>query len=218
VTDRHADEKLREAFQALGETSREAPSAEELERVWRAVTGDLPAPERRELVDRMATDAGLAETWRAAQEVWRAAPRDTPSEKPSARFRLPSWLAAAAVLFVGIAASLVFQLWPTSNDTFRDPDHYVIEPLVAADATLPRDAFRLRWTPGPPDSRYQVQVTTEDLQVLTTVQNLTVPELALEPDLLSSVPPGGRVLWQVEVTLPGREGTVSSRTFIVRVQ
>ena len=62
------------------------------------------------------------------------------------------------------------------------------------DATLPRDAFRLRWTPGPQDSRYQVRVTTEDLRVLTTVSDLTVPELVLDRELLSGVAPGARVL------------------------
>jgi len=219
VTDRHAaDESLREAFQALGETSSGELSAEDRERIWRAVSGDLPASERRDLVDRTASNPALAEAWRVAQELWRDAPQPIPAATGGARFWTRSWLAAAAVLFIGIAAGLVFQLSPPSRDTFRDPDHYVIEPLVQPDATLPRDAFRLRWTPGPQDSRYQVRVTTEDLRVLTAVSELTVPELVLDRELLSGVASGARVLWQVDVTLPGREGIVTSRTFIVRVQ
>ena len=104
------------------------------------------------------------------------------------RFWTRPWLAAAAVLLVGAAVGVVFQLTPAPrDDTFRDADHYVIEPLVQPDATLPRDAFRLRWTPGPPDSRYQVRVTTEDLRVLTTASDLTVPELVLGSDLLSGL-------------------------------
>jgi hypothetical protein len=219
VTDRQAsDENLRAAFQSLGETSREEPSPEDLERIWRAVGDELPASERRELVDRMATDAGLAEAWRAAREMRGAAPGETTVEKPPARFWTASWLAAAAVLLVSITAGLVFQLSSTPRDTFRDGDHYVIESAVPSEATLPRDDFRLRWTAGPQDSRYQVRVTKEDLQVLTTVSDLTVPELVLAPDLLASVPSGGRIFWQVDVTLPGREGSASSPTFIVRVQ
>ena len=219
VTDRQAaDEKLREAFQSLGDTAREEPSAAELEQIWQAVSGELPAPERLELVERSASDPALAEAWRVAQELWRAVPQPVPTPARDARSWTRSWMAAAAVLLVGVAVGLFLQLSPDRRDSaFRDSDRYVIEPLVQPDATLPRDAFRLRWTPGPQDSRYQVRVTSEDLQVLTTVSDLTVPELVLDRDLLTSVAPGARVLWQVDVTLPGGE-TVSSQTFTVRVR
>jgi len=43
VTDRHAaDERLREAFQALGDASQQALSPDEVDRVWQAVSGTLP--------------------------------------------------------------------------------------------------------------------------------------------------------------------------------
>jgi hypothetical protein len=212
-----ADERLRQAFQRLGETSREEPSAEDVDRIWRAAAGDLSADERRELVDRTATDPALAEAWRAAKELSRAAPVDTPAATAGSRFSTPGWLAAAAVLLVGVALGVIAQLSPPRDGTYRDVGTDVIAPLVEPDATLPRDAFRLRWTAGPPDSRYLVRVTTEDLRVLTTVPDLTVPELVLDPGLLSSIDPGARVLWQVDATLPGGE-RVSSETFVVRVQ
>ncbi|HEY6361898.1 MAG TPA: hypothetical protein VIX63_12375 [Vicinamibacterales bacterium] len=218
MTDRDAaDERLREAFQALGDTSREEPSAEELDRIWRAVSGDLPPAERRELVDRMAADPALADAWRVAHELRRAASLETRAETRAVPFWTPSWMAAAAVLLIGIAIGVVFQLSPSPGDTFRDADTYAIESLVQPETTLPRDAFRLRWTPGPQDSRYQVRVTTEDLRVLATIADLTEPEVVLESAVLSSVAPGARVLWQVDATLPGGEN-VSSETFIVRVQ
>ena len=56
----------------------------------------------------------------------------------------------------------------TPADTFRDAGSYVVESLVKTDETLPRDAFVLRWKPGPEGSRYQVSVTTEDLKLLKT--------------------------------------------------
>lgn len=218
MTDRDAaDERLREAFQALGDTSRAEPSAEELDRIWRAVSGDLPAAERRELVDRMAADPALAYAWRVAHELRRAESLEKGAETRAVRFWTPSWMAAAAVLLIGIAIGVVFQLSPSPGDTFRDADTYVIESLVQPETTLPRDAFRLRWTPGPQDSRYQVRVTTEDLRVLTTISDLAEPEVVLESAVLSSVAPGARVLWQVDATLPGGEN-VSSETFSVRVQ
>lgn len=218
MTDRRAaDEKLREAFQSLGETSREELSAAELDQVWRAVSGELPAPERRELVDRTASDPALAEAWRGALELWRASqPNAAMTRKVSVWTR--SWLPVAAVLLIGVAIGLIFQRSrPPGDDTYRDSGQEVVESLVQPDAMLPRDAFRLRWTPGPQGSRYHVRVTTEDLRVLTTVSDLTEPELVLASDVLSSVAPGARVFWQVDVALPGGEN-VSSPTFVVRVQ
>ena len=220
VTDRHVEDgRLKETFQALGEAPHRELSPEEIERVWRAVSGQLPAEERRDLVDRMAGDAALAEAWRSAQELSRAAAARATSEGrvPRSGMWRASWLAAAAVLIAGIGIAIVYQRSSLRDETFRDPGHYVIESLVQPAVTLPRDAFRLRWTPGPPDTRYQVTVTTEDLRVLATVPGLTLPELTLESRRLSDVAPGGRGLWQVTAALPGGE-SVASQTFVVRVQ
>ena len=151
-----------------------------------------------------------------ARELRQAAGDTTPAAVHTPSVWRRSWLAAAAVLLIGAAVAIVFRMSPSRDETFRDADHYVVEPLVQADATLPRNAFRLRWRPGPPESRYRVRVTTEDLQVLTAVSDLTVPELVVDPALLSSVAPGSRVLWQVDVTLPAGE-SISSQTFSVRV-
>jgi len=217
MTDRQpADDTLRDAFQSLAESGHGEVSAADLDLVWRAVSGDLPAAERRDLVDRTATDPALAEAWRVARELRHAsAPATTAS--PARFVPRRSWLAAAALLLVGVATAVVFRLPPFSREeTFRDADHYVVEPLVQADATLPRNAFRLRWRAGPPDSRYRVRVTTEDLRILATVSDLTVPELVVDARELASVAPGSRVLWQVDVTLPGGE-SISSQTFSVRV-
>ena len=74
------------------------------------------------------------------------------------------------------AIGVVSLLNPPPGDEFRASPAFVVESLVPADAALPRDAFRLRWTPGPEGSRYQVRVTTEDLQVLATAADLTAPE------------------------------------------
>jgi hypothetical protein len=220
VTDRHEpDERLRKAFQSLGETSRREPSAEELDQIWRAMSGELPAPERRALVERMAGDPSLAEAWRVAHEVRRtaAAPSHAPVTRDTRTWMRPG-LATAAVIFIAAALGALLQLSrPADEDTFRDPGGYVVASLVPPDAALARDAFRLRWTGGPEDSRYHVRVTTEDLRVLATVSDLVVPELLVNPDALSDVASGSRVLWQVEATLPGGE-RVSSQTFVARVQ
>jgi hypothetical protein len=220
VTDRHsADETLREAFRSLGDRSRDEPSSTDLDRVWRAVSGELPAAERRELVDRMASDPALAESWRVAHELHREASERTPVVTTrGVRLWTRSWVAAAAVLLLAVAVGITVRLWqPAGGRTFRDSGQYAVGSLVPSDSLLPRDAFQLRWTPGPEGSRYQVRVTTEDLRVLTNVSDLTTPELLVGNDVLSGVAPGSRVFWQVDVMLP-QGNTIQSQTFVVRVQ
>jgi hypothetical protein len=215
VTDRHlTDEELRQAFQSLGQTSREEPSAADLDQVWRAVAEQLPAEERRALVDRMARDAALAESWRVARDLYREAPRGAGSTR--VRRSIPSWMAAAAALLVAVGIGVILRISTPVDDAFRNSDH-VVNSLVPSDAALSRDAFRLRWTPGPTGSRYHLRVTTADLKVLTTVSDLTTPEFVVSRDLLSTMTAGSQVFWQVDVVLP--EGnTVSSPTFVVKVQ
>jgi hypothetical protein len=224
TSDRAADDRLRTAFYALGESARDDCTADELDRIWRAVSGELPPDERRDVVERVAASPACAEAWRVAHLLWTEAQGgavaqegSSPAPPTSRTWTAPSWLAAAAVLLIGVGVAVVSQVGRESGDTFRDSTRYGIESLVPAGTTLARDAFRLRWTPGPDGSRYDVRVTTEDLQVLESVSGLTAPELALDRELLTPVAAGGRVLWQVDVTLPSGV-RVSSQTFIVRVQ
>ena len=210
------DDRLRTAFRSLSADGRTDCSKEELERVWRAVSGELPAEERREIVDRMASQPAVAEAWRIAHELRLAQQGRLGTADLAARSWRPAWVGLAALLVLSVGAGLL-QLRRSPTDTFRDPGRYVVEPLVISDATLPRDRFVLRWKPGPDGSRYQVRVTTDDLRVLTTAADLTAPELTVPPERLSELAAGARVLWQVVVALPAGE-TVSSETFVVRVQ
>jgi hypothetical protein len=60
-------------------------------------------------------------------------------------------------------------------------------------------------------------VTTEHLDLLAAVTDLSEPELVVDPASLAGVPSGTRILWQVEALLPGGERVVSP-TFVVRVR
>jgi hypothetical protein len=227
VTDRLTGERLREAFQALGEDSAsEVPDAD-LDLIWRAAAGELPAAERLALVDRMAADPALAEAWRLAHAIQhpeagshRAAA--TPGEPRPGRswwswFAPTPRLAFAAVLAAVAAAALVYQLRQPPADEFRDATAGAVLSLVPPDAPLGRETFHLRWTPGPEGSRYHVRVTTEDLRVLADTADLTAPEFTVGPDTLSALKAGERVLWQVELTRP--DGVrISSRTFVQEVR
>ena len=220
---RGSDQRVAEAFRALGDTSDTEVPEDLRERIWLAVSGVLPPEERRELVERTATDPACAEAWRVAHEMWQASQAAAAAAvapaavAPARAIRWTSpWLAAAAVLLLG-TVGLVTLRYQTAGDEFRASPGYVVESLVPADVALPRDGFRLRWTPGPEGSRYEVRLTTEDLRVLATAVGLAAPELVVEPASLSSLPSGASVLWQVDASLPNGE-RVTSSTFITRLE
>jgi hypothetical protein len=218
--DRAPDETLRAAFQALGDANRGECSSDDLDRVWRALEGALPANERRELIDRLPADPALAEAWRVADALHAASAVDANAgaapRRPVTGWRR-GWLAVAAVLLAAVSAVFVFQRLRPAEETFREVEGYSVESLIDADVALPRSQFQLRWTPGPPDTRYQVSVTTEDLQVLTIAADLPAAEYVVPGEILASVPSGNRVLWQVDARLPGGE-RMSSATFTTRVR
>jgi hypothetical protein len=61
-----------------------------------------------------------------------------------------------------------------------------------------------------------VRVTTESLQVVADVQGLAAPTLLVPAATLSSLSPGSRLLWRVEVV--GPDGTrAASPTFVARL-
>ena len=195
-------------------------SSEDLDRVWRAVAGELPADERLDLIERLSSEPALAAAWRVAHALQSTTPEAMSVPATPVRGKAiwtRSWLAAAALLIFGVASAVVLQRYrPSGDDTFRTADHYVIEALIPAGAALPRDAFLLRWSPGPADTRYQVRVTTEDLRLLTTAE-LSQPEWTVPSDALSQVPSGARVVWQVDATFPDGE-KVTSAAFMTRIQ
>jgi hypothetical protein len=213
-----ADDRLREAFRGLAATSSSRCSDEDLDRVWRAVSGELPAEERREIVERVAADPACAEAWRVARELQEIQSEGLPAVvtvQPRSWSR--TWVGLAAVLVAGVAIGIYQIPRAPAPDSFRTQSRYLVESPIPTDAPLPRDAFVLRWTPGPDGSRYQVRVTTDDLRVLTAASDVTAAEFRVPVDLLSSLAPGSRVFWQVVASLPGGE-SVSSQTFVVRIQ
>jgi hypothetical protein len=213
----NADERLRDAFRALASASPARCSDEDLDRVWRAVAGELPASERHDLIERLATDPACAEAWRVALELQQPEREGKPAPAPvGARMWSPAWIGLAAALVLAVGVGL-FQIQRAPENNFRSEAAYAIESRLASDASLPRDAFVLRWSPGPEGARYQVRVTTEDLRVIATDNHVREPELRVPADALSAVGPGSRVFWQVTASLPSGE-IVSSQTFVVRAQ
>lgn len=219
MNDDPINDPLRRAFQGLAETAGGECSEDDLDRIWKAVAGELPVDERRRVVERVGQDPAWAEAWRLAQELWRAsesAPAAAVPKRPSLSWPGP-WLAAAAALVLAVGAGLVVRFLPPGGDTLRNGAAYVVEPAVSGEPTLPRDAFVLRWNEAPAGTRYQVRVTTDALEMVFTAADLTVPEVTVPAERLSGMPADTRILWQVAATLPSGE-TVESRTFVVRVR
>ncbi len=215
MTDFGSDlERLRESYlESLREASKTPGEAPDAERIWDAVSGTLPAEERRRVVDRVAVDPAWAEAWRLASEVYGAT-------KPTAAVRF--WqshrlLAAAASLALLIGAGILAREVLAPAPVYRDPGGGRIESLVPETEPIPRDTVLLRWTDPEPGARYDVTVTTESLQVLSTERDLETAEHRVPPERLSDIPSGTKLYWQVTAHRPGGV-TDRSQTFVITVQ
>jgi hypothetical protein len=204
-------ERLRAALRAASEGSRPRDDCPPPERLWGTLQKELPAEARREVIEHLALCPACSEAWRMAIEML---PGPVPEASP-ARPWLPDWLgarpfvplAAAAALVVAVGAGLLLDRAPDVRDEpgYREGRSPQILSRVTEDEPLPRDDFRLRWSPGPQGTRYDVRVTTESLEPVASVTGRTEPEWLVPESALAPLPSGARLLWQVEMRLPGGE-------------
>jgi len=215
--------RLREAFASLARTAATTTNCPAPETLWRAAAGELPA-EVRDLVDHTVGCPSCAEEWRLARELISNAPSsvaDLPVDLSQSRSGW--WLAAAAAAVVVVVG---VPLWratvpggPPDAETLRAPgDFLTVESLVAEDVVLSRTSCDLRWTAGAePGLTYDLLVATESLDVLIREEGLEEAAYRVPAEVLDGVPPGGKLLWQVEAI--GLSGSrVTSRTFVHRLQ
>lgn len=237
-TDDATVERLRAAFRA-GEPGAESSEPVDADRVWRAVSGESTPEERREVVARVAADPAWASAWRLAHELNRSASdataraerepaRDSRArrdpERPRAprhRFHFtwsrPMWgaLATAALALVVVGVSLRQQT--DGPPVMRGADTAAIVSGVPEGAPLPREHCVLRWSGGPEGTRYSLQLSSEDLSVVHRQDSLTRNEYTVPAEVLAGLPPGTKLLWQVEARLP--DGQVRrGATFVNRIQ
>jgi hypothetical protein len=209
-------DRLAAALRLASGTSPPRDDCPPAERIWDALHGQANVEERRAIVDHTVACPTCAEAWRLAMEL--GPPRSVPA---SARSRERSWrpasswtwIAAAAGLFL-VAGTLFFSrsALPPGDPVVRDPNRGELRSLVPSGARLPRDAFRLRWTPGPSEARYELTVTTTDLTVLVMVRGLEHPQYDVPAGRLAGLESGARVLWRVVARTPGG-AAVASPTF-----
>jgi hypothetical protein len=184
------DDRLREHFQRTADPGprSDCPATD---RLWAAVTGELPEAEVGAIVDHTAACGECAQAWRLALEMERdAQPR--PVRLPLGRVSLIAGvgLAAAAAVFLIVRHPPV-----DDHESFRQGGSPRIASL--SPGVQPREAIDLRWTAVPGAERYTVTVVTPDLAQVNHSPGLTTPELRLPPGAL----PAGRFLWSVRVYL-----------------
>jgi hypothetical protein len=216
--------RLRAAF-AAPDAAPDPETCPAPEAIWAAVRGELPPRELREVVEHTAVCASCAEDWRLAVELEKQSAASQTATVPAGRViqgrfgTLRTWSAAAA-----LAAGLLVAvgLYRTGNfgpqePTFREAQGTTVHSLLAEGQALPRQSAVLRWSPVPGAASYDVRISTEDLRLVDTVQGRTATEYRVPDSALAGLPPGTKLLWQVDAVFP--DGTrQSSQTFDNRLQ
>jgi hypothetical protein len=212
--------RLRRAFGSLSQPAPAPATCPPPETIWGAVRGELPPAQTRSVVEHMAACPSCAEDWRLAVALQRpetASKVIHASERFTFGHRLRNWgLAAAAVLALAVVG---VQFVPKNNGVpaYRG-DGATIQSLVEEGQGLPRQQFLLRWSaPETPGATYDVEVSTEDLQVVAGGDDLREPRFLVPAHVLAGLPPGARLLWKVDAELP-QGGHVTSTTFVTTVQ
>lgn len=216
-------EKLREAFASLSETAQPQPSCPAADQLWAALRGELSARKRRKLVDHMSSCPACAEAWRLARELGADLQVEVSASREPSFLGFPwSWrwasLAAATAIVLLVAGIYVRQtVIAPRAPVYREAEKFIPRSMVPEDQPLSRHNCLLRWSVGPEGSRYDLRVTTQELEVVVAVKDLEFPEYEIPEAMVRDLPPGAKLLWQVEVVLPDG-GRLSSATFILHLQ
>jgi hypothetical protein len=215
--------RLRAAFTAADGPAPDPRSCPTPETLWSAVRGELPAPQLREVLDHVASCAACAEDWRLAAELNRQEERvaTVPGKVIQGRFGQWRPLAAAAALAAGLVIAVGLyrtgEIGPQQQPAYREAQHAGIRSLLPAGQALPRQAAVLRWSPLSGAASYDVQVSTEDLQPVATAKGQTAAEYRVPESALAALPPGTRLLWQVDAIRPDGTHEISP-TFTTPLQ
>jgi len=190
----------------------ECPSGEQL---WGAATGASSRGSIADVLLHCGECGACAEGFRMARIGVESPAEPAAPVVRSNRLRLAA-AAVAAIGLTGLIGLLIPMESPAPPPVFRQQDPAEIR-STTGDLPLPREACVLSWTPAPAGSRYDLRVTTDDLDSLHETWDLDESRAQVPPDALRPLPSGSRILWQVTTRLPdGR--TVVSETFHVVVE
>ena len=178
------------------------------EEIWDAVLGKLPVGRTRALLDHTVACGECAQLWRIARDAQASDELRLTVVEHVPPWR--AWLGWGGLVGLSAAAAVAFLV-------LRPAEPPVERGRVAPGAlssrmtstALPRDGFRLQWTPAGEGASYRVLVTTTDLTVVDTANALSTPEYQVPAPRLAPFAPGTTLLWRVEARLPDGK-TVSS--------
>ena len=212
-------ERLREAFaSSMDRAPVPGPDCSDAPRIWAAVRGELPAEEAQALVDHALGCASCALAWRLAREVAQESGEAGGARAARRGFSAAHWAAVAAAVIAAVLIPVGLHEWRAPGPpVYRADERPAIRPLVPDGASLARDAFVLRWTAGPPGTRYSVRLVRSDLGVVSEAQALESAEYAAPPEALQGLARGTQLFWRVEAHLPDGSEIVSD-TFSVRLE
>lgn len=209
--------ELEEALVALAADARPGEDCPPAEEIWEAVRGEGTASQRRQVVDHTATCPTCAEAWRLAMELMPHAEAGAAGGSSRPVRHSDWWPAAmAAALLLAAGAAFLLLRGAPPEPVLRGGDE-VIQALTGEGPVARAGGVRLRWTAGPEGTLYDVVVTGEDLEVVTTAEGLTEAELLLPEAALAGLPSGARLLWRVEAQLPDGSRRASP-TFTTRLE
>lgn len=218
-------EALRDAFARGGERDADPVDPELL---WAVVRGEADPRTAARLVERLARDATLLEEWAVARAFAEEATAAEVRGPVPAEVRAPAanagayrwWLALAGVAVAVLVAVL---LWPRARPVQYEGGSGEVRTSTTAvlrstvQGPLRRDGATLEWTAVEGATRYEVQVTTAELEPVLTAKGLTVPSVTIDAARLVALPPETTLLWRVEAVL--RDGSRErSETFTIALE
>jgi hypothetical protein len=207
-------DRLRQAFAADGAIRTDCPDGDAL---WRLASGSAESALAARIADHLPRCPSCVVALRLAHELGE-------SPRPRAGAATSMRRVAFTGIVVAVAASVLVWLGMRNVPPPHDEPTIYRGPTPGAEVLAPLDPDRaiaatdalLRWSPGPPGTRYDVYVSSENLDEIASAQELDVPEFRVPADALTASR-GAVVLWSVEARLP--DGTlIVSSTWTTRVE
>ena len=197
-------ERFRRAF-AERQPPADLSACPPADRIFSAASGELDPAELEPLLDHVSACAECTGSWRLARELLDDRPDSAVVVPAAARFRRPAGiagLAAAAALVLAVGVNWNAGPPVPEAPVYRGPERpAAIENRTAAE--LPASAVTLRWRSDTAWPSYSVQLMDDSLDTLWSAQDISATEVAVPDEVLSTLPAGVLLLWQVQAFQAG---------------
>ena len=208
---------LQRALRTLHERAGDGTKCPEAATLWDSAAGRLESGAERDVVEHLSRCTACGQAWELARALQEGEGREFgPAKVRRRRLRSALWpLAASAALLIAAVGTFIVQHEPVLEGppAYREAAGSWLVSRIDENAPLPRDACVLRWGDGPQGTTYDLLVLDERMDTLARAWDLAQPTHRIDPEALDSVPPGGKILWQVTAHAPD-DREVTSVTFV----